>query len=131
MGELVGRLGTEGALESQIWCTVAFGNRRLASGSDDGMIKIWDVETCGCLEHFCCNSGAVRSITALSETCLVTGSDDGTIKLWDVAQDSKCLLAPGGCCLAKLEGHQDRIRSLAALGPRRVASSSDDGTLKI
>jgi WD40 repeat protein len=129
--ELLARLQSDRGLQKQIWSTVAFGNDRLASGCNDGTISIWDTESCACLTKFCCNGGAVRSVTALGSSCLAAGCDDGMIKIWDLSDSSKWLLSPEACRLAELEGHQDRIRSLAALDTKRIASCSDDGTLKI
>merc|ERR1711865_1196736 len=106
--ELLGSLGKRAA-DSVIWSVVAFGGQNLASASNSGVLKVWDTEHRSCLMKFSCDGGPVRSVTALSETCLATGLEDGVIKIWDTSQGNKCTLKPAECCVAKLEGHKERI----------------------
>mmetsp|Transcript_7287 Transcript_7287/g.11742 ORF Transcript_7287/g.11742 Transcript_7287/m.11742 type:complete len:432 (-) Transcript_7287:154-1449(-) len=129
--EKLGVLRLEDELCSPLWSSVAFDAQHLATGSDNGMICIWNVENQICLNNFHVAAAPVRSVASLSATCLACGSDDGTVTLFDTSQNSKWLLSPHKRRLATLEGHEGRIRSLATLSARRLASSSDDGTIKI
>ena len=58
---------------------------RLASGSDDGTIRLWDVPTGAATASLKGHHGKVSSLCLLPDGRLASGSDDGTIRLWDVA----------------------------------------------
>ena len=60
----------------------------LASGGNDGSIKIWDLENSRLIFTFNqfngSHSRAVSSFLSLGNGLLASGSDDGAIKLWDL-----------------------------------------------
>ncbi|KAL6810020.1 hypothetical protein J3E69DRAFT_179767 [Trichoderma sp. SZMC 28015] len=61
--------------------------QRLASGSDDGTIKIWDVNSGSCQTLECYNS--VLSIAFSPDgQQLASGLSDGVIKVWDIKESS-------------------------------------------
>ena len=91
--------------------TVAFSpdGTRLASGSLEQVIKLWDVETkrVAGTWRVARNSDSYWDIpVAFSPdgTRLVSGFQDGTVRLWEVATQTE---------MATLEGHTDRIISVA------------------
>ena len=88
---------------------------RLASGSRDQMIKIWNLATGACVATLEGHEGAVVALAVLEDGRLASGSDDATIKVWDIA---------AGACMATLEGHEDWVCSLAVLEGGRLASVS-------
>ena len=94
---------------------------RLASGSGDETIKIWDVATSGCVMTLEGHEGTMFSLAVLEDSRLASGSGD-KIKIWDVA---------AGACVATLEGRGGYVNSLAVLAGGRLASGSDDMTIKI
>ncbi|KAM7209927.1 Vegetative incompatibility protein HET-E-1 [Rhypophila decipiens] len=105
--------------------TFSYDGQRLASGSSDKTIKIWD--TSGqCIQTLEGHRGSVRSI-AFAPDCrqLASSSDDKTIKIWDTVSRQ---------CSQILEGHQDSITSVT-FSPdcQRLASGSGfyDKTIKI
>jgi WD40 repeat protein len=59
--------------------------RLLVSGSDDGAVKLWDVQTGGVVKTFCGHISNVMSVS-ISQDCsrIVSGSFDKTICLWDI-----------------------------------------------
>ncbi|MBD2041468.1 WD40 repeat domain-containing protein [Microcoleus sp. FACHB-672] len=60
-------------------------SQKIACGSGDGTIKLWDVNTDCCLNTFQGHTDVVSSIAFSSDgKTLVSGSFDETIKLWDV-----------------------------------------------
>ncbi|KAK3987305.1 WD40-repeat-containing domain protein, partial [Cladorrhinum sp. PSN332] len=98
--------------------------KQVASGSDDGTIKIWDATSGSCVKTLEGHGGWVRSVTFSHDGKQVaSGSDDGTIKIWD---------ATSGSCVKTLEGHSGWVRSVTfSHDGKQVASGSDDGTIKI
>jgi WD40 repeat protein len=58
--------------------------RRLASGSSDNTVKLWDAESGACLQTLEGHSSWVRSVAFSADgRRLASGSDDKTVKLWD------------------------------------------------
>ncbi|KAK4458981.1 HET-R [Cladorrhinum samala] len=106
--------------------SVAFSpdNQRLASGSADYTIVIWDSASGQCLQVLKGHSNWVRSVTFSSNSQqLISGSDDRTIKIWDPTS---------GQCLQTLEGHTYSVSSVAfSPDNQRLASGSADCTVKI
>ncbi len=56
---------------------------KVASGSDDGSIRVWDVGTGALDATLAGHSGAVRALVAHGDR-LLSGSEDGTIRAWGV-----------------------------------------------
>ncbi len=58
---------------------------RLASGSGDHTIKLWNPASGACVATFEGHSSSVNALAVLPDGRLASGSDDPTIKLWDPA----------------------------------------------
>ncbi|KAI4599626.1 hypothetical protein KJ359_001723 [Pestalotiopsis sp. 9143b] len=106
--------------------SVAFSadGRRLASGSSDDSVKLWDAESGDCLQTFKHHFHHVGSVAFSADgRRLASGSNDDTVKLWD---------AESGDCLQTLEGHFLPISSVAfSADGRRLASGSSDDSVKL
>ncbi|MDJ0606009.1 WD40 repeat domain-containing protein, partial [Microcystis sp. M53602_WE12] len=62
--------------------------KTLVSGSDDGTIILWDVETGKEIRTLKGHDGSVNSVNFSPDgKTLVSGSDDNTIKLWNLGTD--------------------------------------------
>ncbi len=96
---------------------------RLASGSADKTIKVWNPWSWACEATLTGHQGAVRALVALPNADLASGSEDNTIKLWN--------LRGIGSCTATLTGHSDTVFALAVLPARRLVSGSGDKTIKL
>ena len=73
--------------------------RRAVSGSDDGTLKVWDLEQGELLATLEGHGDSVRAVAVTPDgRRAVSGSDDRTLKVWDLEQ---------GALLATLEGHGD------------------------
>jgi len=92
---------------------------RLASGSGDGKIRLWDVErgveTC-CLEQ---HTATVYALCPLPDGRLASASDDSTVRLWDVGT---------GMQVACLE-LDTPLRAIAAMAPKRIIAGDALGKL--
>jgi WD40 repeat protein len=95
---------------------------RLASGSEDNTIKLWNVKTGACEAMLSGHTSAVMSLTVLPDGRLVSGSWDNTIKFWNVKT---------GACEATLSEHTNPVCSLTILPDGRLASASRDKTIKL
>jgi WD40 repeat protein len=104
--------------------------KTIAVGSDDQLVRLWDVRTGQPLQTLQGYANriwtlAVRRIYSCKREiiCLASGSDDGKIRLWD---------ANRGELIQTLSGHRSRVRSLAfSLDGRILASASHDRTIKL
>jgi len=95
---------------------------RVVSGSQDGTLRVWDVESSQTLQTLEGHSSGVLAVAVLDSRRVVSGSYDGTLRVWDVES---------GQILQTLEGHSDKILAVAVLDNRRVVSGSGDGTLRV
>ncbi len=71
----------------------------VASGSDDYMIKIWNLETGECIKTLRGHEDSVTCFEMYDEK-LISGSWDGLIKIWDLKKNE---------CIQNLEGHTYRV----------------------
>ena len=73
--------------------------RYIVSGSDDGTVAVWDLQTGARLHELTGHHGGVRSVALSGDgRHIVSGSDDGTVAVWDLQT---------GARLHELTGHQD------------------------
>ena len=60
-------------------------DRYVISGSDDGTIRLWDLDMGGEMRIFLTRSGKVTSVSlGVSNRYALSGDSDGTIRLWNV-----------------------------------------------
>jgi WD40 repeat protein len=80
------------------WVTsVAFSadGGRLASGSEDNTVKVWDAATGACMQTLEGHDGFMTSVAFSADGGrLASGSEDNTVKVWDAAT---------GACVQTLE----------------------------
>jgi hypothetical protein len=97
---------------------------RLASGSHDYTVKLWNVATGKAIASFEGHSATVTSVAfSPNGTRLASGSWDNTIGFWDI---------PPGRELATFQGHSGTVTSVAfSPDGTRLASGSGDNTAKL
>ncbi|XP_075262996.1 U5 small nuclear ribonucleoprotein 40 kDa protein-like [Convolutriloba macropyga] len=99
------------------------GDQLIASGSDDGTIKVFDIRRKDPIKNFN-NTYQVTSV-AFSENVdqVFSGGIENEIKVWDLRRDS---------CVNSLKGHTDTVTSLS-LSPDGcyLLSNSMDNTVRI
>lgn len=96
----------------------------LASGSEDGKVRLWDADTGRCLRVLQEHTSQVRSIAFSPDgQTLASGSDDHTTKLWNVST---------GYCLKTLQKDASQVRSVA-FGPndQTLATSGVNSSVKL
>ncbi len=99
------------------------GDNKLASGSADGSIRIWESTngtTIKILNTYL--SSDIFCLKMLPNGYLASGSSDKTIKIWDI--DS-------GKCLKVLTGHIGWVYTICVLSNHLIASGSYDKTIRI
>jgi hypothetical protein len=94
------------------------------SGSQDGMLRLWDVASSRLLKTLMGHSDGVMSVAFSPDgRSALSGSDDDTLKLWDVAS---------GRLRRTFEGHQRGVESVAfSPDGRSLLSGSADDKLKL
>ncbi|HEY9836930.1 MAG TPA: WD40 repeat domain-containing serine/threonine-protein kinase, partial [Vampirovibrionales bacterium] len=117
--------------------TVAFSaqSRMIASGNDQGIVALWDLETGEFVQKIPAHEQGILSIAIATDgQILASGSMDGTVKLWSLWQLSPKDLRDGVPLIQTqtLTGHTSLVSSVA-ISPdkQRVATASRDRTVKI
>ena len=78
---------------------------RIVSGSGDGTIRIWNLDSATEILKIDALEGWVRSVAVSPDShWIASSSDDNTIRPWDVTT--------GHQCFPPLEGHTDYIRKV-------------------
>ncbi|KAJ8063403.1 hypothetical protein OCU04_008623 [Sclerotinia nivalis] len=97
---------------------------KVASGSYDGMIRLWDTTTGESLQTLKGHSNSVNSVAFSPDgTKVASGSDDGTIQLWDTTT---------GESLQTFKGHSYTVCSVAfSSDGTKVVSGSADDTIRL
>ncbi|MBD3886362.1 NACHT domain-containing protein [Phormidium tenue FACHB-886] len=96
----------------------------LASGSDDRLVRLWDIDTGECLTALVGHTSMVFTVSFSPDGMLLaSGSDDRLIKLWDVCS---------GAGLKTLKGHTGVVWSVQfSPNGQILASGSHDKTVRL
>jgi WD40 repeat protein len=105
-------------------CAVTPDGRRVVSASEDGTLKVWDLQSGRALATLDGHAGEARACAVTADgRRVISASDDGTVKVWDL---------DGGRVVATLRGHAGWVNSIAVTADgRRVISASADRTVKV
>ncbi|XP_077982963.1 uncharacterized protein LOC144437811 [Glandiceps talaboti] len=101
--------------------SVTFDGRRMASGSKDTTIKIWDAKTGNQLQTLKGHSKGVWCLSFFTRNLLISGSYDCTIKVWNLRK---------GTCARTLFGHEGAVWAIVRK-QNLLASASQDRTAKL
>jgi WD40 repeat protein len=95
---------------------------RLASGSSDKTIRLWDLTRGTEIARLDGHSDFVSALCVLPDGRLASGSGDQTIRLWDLTRGTE---------IARLDGHSNAVNALCVLPDGRLASGSGDQTIRL
>lgn len=86
----------------------------VASASDDGTIRVWDVENGHCIRTLKDHKGEVKSICAMRRAQLASGSADTHVKVWNLET---------GKCVNTFTEHKEAVTGLCNLMGRLASGS--------
>ena len=96
----------------------------LASGCNDGIVKIWQVNTAHCLQSFRAHRGLIfKVLFHPTQPLLISAGSDGTTRIWDISAFR---------CLYTLTGHAKAISDLLYTpSGEQLLSCGRDQTIKL
>ena len=126
------RLADGACLRTLTWHTdavhavVDVGGGRVASGGEDGVLRVWDVLSGKQLQQTATGELWIWCAATLWGDRVATGHSGGEIRLWS--------LGGGGGADGVLRGHTDTVWSLAVVGgstAQQLASGSSDKSVRL
>lgn len=105
-----------------VWCVCELPGGKIASGSCDCTVRVWDMQLMSCAAVLTGHRREVRCLCAVPGHRLVSGSNDAIIIVWNLLSGLK---------EHELLGHTLEIRTLRVLPDLRVASASFDSTIRV
>jgi WD40 repeat protein len=104
--------------------TFCFDGRRIASGSNDKTVRVWDTETGAEIRLLRGHTEKVTSVAFSPDgRRIASGSNDNTVRVWDTET---------GAEFRVLRGHEYAVTSIAfSPDGRRIASGSNDNTVRV
>ena len=111
------------AHDEKIVCLIELSSGKIATGSYDCSIKIWNLKTFEC-EDTIRENEYVFCLLEFEKNMLLSGTSNNTIQLWDLKNTF-------GQCLHTYEGHLLWINSLVKCNHKFFASCSNDTDIRI
>ncbi|MDG4560682.1 MAG: NB-ARC domain-containing protein [Candidatus Competibacter sp.] len=105
-----------------VWALAVLPDGRLASGSKDKSVRLWDLKTGQETARLEGHSAPVSALAVLTDGLLASGAYDGTIRLWDVSAQAES---------SRLQGHTSLVSALTVLSNGLLASGSDDKSIRL
>jgi WD40 repeat protein len=84
-------------------------DKRLASASHDGKIKLWDLESGQCTTTLEGHTEYVYSLTVFSDGRLVSHSHDGTLRFWDLQTGKSTITSIRGNILTPIAALKNEL----------------------
>ena len=95
----------------------------LASASNDGTLRLWDVATSAQVLVLDAQPGGMKGIVFSRDgSLLASAGSDGTVRVWDVA---------AGTQIRVLEGHAGSVSGIGFTTRGVLVSACDDGSLRL
>ena len=103
-------------------CVQELHDGRLATGSMDSTIRVWDLDAMCCVHDIQAHVGGVVCLSVLSDGRLASGSVDKTIRLWDMNT---------GECTESFEHDEQEVSVLCTFRDGRLYSGGEDGRIRL
>jgi WD40 repeat protein len=113
----------EEAHDEKIVCLIELSSGKIATGSYDCSIKIWNLNTFEC-ENVIRETEYVLCLLEFEKDMLLSGTSNNTIQLWDLKNTF-------GQCLHTYKGHLLWINCLVKCSHKYFASCSNDTDIRI
>jgi WD40 repeat protein len=112
---------------------VAFRSPLIATGSDNGSIKVWNLETRQCITTLGGNIQRIMGLAANAHNqIVVTSRTDGKIQLWDFSQIGVDKSPEFACQSTDIQAHQGMAKAVAfSLDGKLIASTGSDLIIRI
>jgi len=92
--------------------------KMIASGGNDGTVRLWDIESRQELAALTGHENAVKSLAFSPDGRMIASAgDDRTVRLWDLASRQEA---------ARIKGNEKLIRSVAFSPDGKIVASSDN-----
>ena len=119
-GASIGKFrGHEGWLSA----VVPFNSSTLASCSEDGTVRIWDLARKACSHKFVVGHKVWCGAFCGQGESFLSGSEDGTLRRWAIKS---------GVCEAEVRAHKGSLWSLAVNASQNLtATAGDDGVIRV
>ena len=98
--------------------------RQALSGSEDGTLRLWDIDSGATLRRLEGHGGAVTCVALLADgRHALAGCEDRSLRLWDIQS---------GAQVRRFDGHEEPVTSVAILPDgKRALSGSRDNTVRL
>ncbi|MDX3073670.1 hypothetical protein [Streptomyces sp. MI02-7b] len=116
-----------GAVQT-VTTTCINGRLHVATGGDDGMIRLWDLKSGARRSRLIGHDGPVRVLKAVAlgeRPYIVSGGDDGTVRLWNLETSR---------LTRKFAGHAGMVRRIVPVTLERhphVVTEGDDNRIRL
>ena len=111
------------AHQEKIVCIIELKNGKIATGSYDCTIKIWNLDNFEC-ELTLNEEGYVFCLLEFEENMILSGTNESTIQLWDINSRTNQ-------SIFSFQGHELWINSLVKCTDKFFASCSNDTSIRI
>lgn len=123
--------GHDGSVNALCALTYADGRRLIASGGDDGTVRLWDpISASPVGDSMIGHRGTVEALCTVrghnGRTLLASGGGDGSVRLWD-----PLTTGPASLPLIGHRGPVFGICEVRADGRTLLATSGDDGSVRV
>ena len=117
-----GKISRIEVCSEEMLALAALQDGRVASGSCDNVIRIWDPGDGALTRELRGHKGWVNALATLEDGSVVSGSSDNTVRIWD---------AESGYELTRFECPGNGVASLAVLRDGRIAVGSWDPIIRL
>ena len=117
-----GKIGRIEVCGEQVLALAALLDGRIASGSCDNLIRLWEPRDGALTRELRGHKGWINALAKLEDGSLVSGSSDNTVRIWD---------PESGYELTRFECPGNGVTSLAVLRDGRIAVGSWDPIIRL